>query len=86
MRLNTFESLLDRHGTRLDAWPSDVVAAARTLLAGSEAARRLLADAEATDVLLRAEFSRPIPAPRRVVETIMARLAELPDEPPATAA
>jgi len=86
MRLNTFESLLDRHGVRLDAWPSDVAADARRLLTGSDAARLVLANAEATDAALRADLSRPVRAPRRLVDTIMARVAELPDEPPATAA
>lgn len=86
MRLNQFESLLDRHGARLDAWPSDMVAAARLFLAGSEPARLLLAEAQAVDAAFRTELGRPVRAPRQLIDKIMSRIVDEPDEPPASAA
>ena len=40
MKMKEFESLLDRHGAKLERWPAEAAGAARGLLAQSAEARR----------------------------------------------
>ena len=54
MDLTTFNKLLDQHGHRLDAWPADCRADAKTLLQSSPAAADALADAQTLANLLAA--------------------------------
>lgn len=52
MTLDEFESSLDRYGSEPDNWPPQVAARAARLIAGSSAARSLLAEARALAELL----------------------------------
>lgn len=58
MKLKRFETLLDRHGADLGAWPPGEAAAARTLMAMSPEARRQFALADGVDAALHATGSR----------------------------
>ncbi len=53
MRRDEFILLVDRHGPDLATWPEGARADAESLLGTSDSARRLLAEAQAADRLLR---------------------------------
>lgn len=73
MSEDEFEAMLDRHGGEVAAWPAARRQAAATLLAGSAAARVLLAETAALERMLRAD----IPAEDSVAAKRMAARAML---------
>lgn len=72
IRVEEFEILLARHGSRLDVWPLEDRATAEELLQSSLEARRLLIDARKVDHLF--QSLEPVVAPANLRGDILARV------------
>lgn len=76
--ITDLEVAIDQFGADSAAWPPTTLAAARLLLAGSDDARALLAQAVQLEQALRGQ---PVKAPSGLVDRITSAASKLPQQP-----